>query len=88
MKNRIEELAYQSGIALGNNYAEGSRRDLLEKFAELIIEECAACCGSQADKKNIRKRFNLPVESNIKYEAPPLHSSIKSQYSREYNIPK
>jgi len=40
MKNRIEELAYQSGIALGNNYAEGSRRELLEKFAELIVREC------------------------------------------------
>ena len=40
MKNRIEELAYQSGIALGNNYAEGSRRDLLEKFAELIVKQC------------------------------------------------
>jgi len=59
-----------------------------EKFAELIIEECAVCCGSQADKKNIRKRFNLPVESNIKYEAPPVQGSITSQYTREYNIPK
>ena len=40
MNERIEELAYQSGIALGNNYAEGSRRDLLEKFAELIVKQC------------------------------------------------
>ncbi len=37
------------------------------RFAEAIVEECAKCCGSQADMRNIRKRFGLPVESNIKY---------------------
>jgi hypothetical protein len=57
-------------------------------FAELIIKECADCCGSQADKKNIRKRFGLPVESNIKYAGPELHNSITSQYDRPYNLPK
>jgi hypothetical protein len=57
-------------------------------FAELIIKECADCCGSQADKKNIRKRFGLPVESNVKYEGPEPHGSITSQYERPYNIPK
>ena len=60
----------------------------LNRFAELIVEECAACCGSQADKKNIRRRFGLPVESNVQYSAPPVHGSITSQYTREYNIPK
>ena len=91
MNEKIKQLAEQSFDITKDNrdrveYSADSYG--IEKFAELIIEECAACCGSQADKKNIRKRFNLPVESNIKYEAPPLHSSIKSQYSREYNIPK
>jgi len=57
-------------------------------FAELIIKECADCCGSQADKKNIRKRFGLPVESNIKYLGVDPSTSIESQYNREYNIPK
>lgn len=57
-------------------------------FAELIIKECTECCGSQADKKNIRKRFGLPVESNIKYPGVDPSNSIESQYNREYNIPK
>jgi hypothetical protein len=46
--NLIEELAKESGIALGNNFAEGSRRDLLTKFAELIIHECAEVAGCNA----------------------------------------
>jgi hypothetical protein len=37
----IEKFALESGIALGNNINEGSRRDLLNKFAELIVNECA-----------------------------------------------
>ena len=41
MNKRIKELALESGIALGNNLNEGSRSDLLQKFAELIIQECA-----------------------------------------------
>lgn len=57
-------------------------------FADLIIKECVECCGSQADKKNIRKRFGLPVESNVKYMGPELHNSITSQYDRPYNLPK
>jgi hypothetical protein len=58
-----------------------------KKFAELIVAECAACCGSQADKKNIRRRFGLPVESDVKYPGPNAHWSVTSQYTREYNIP-
>ena len=41
MNERIKELALESGIALGNNLNEGSRSALLQKFAELIIQECA-----------------------------------------------
>lgn len=41
MNELIEKLALESGIALGNNINEGSRRDLLNKFAELIVNECA-----------------------------------------------
>lgn len=58
-----------------------------EEFALLIIEECAACCGSQADMRNIRKRFDLPVESNIKYLGPESQGH-HSQYDRKYNIPE
>ena len=48
MNKRIEELVEESGIALGNNYAEGSRRDLLNKFAQLIVKECAEVAGCNA----------------------------------------
>ncbi len=90
MIERIRELWTQAG----GRYDSGNQHtwpeytiDDPEKFAELIIQECIACCGSQADMKNIRKRFGLPTESNVKYpgqEAQGHHS----QYGREYNIPK
>ena len=56
------------------------------KFAELIVQECVACCGSQADMKSIRKRFGLPIESDIKYSAPEAQGH-QSQYGREYDTP-
>jgi hypothetical protein len=59
----------------------------IAKFAELIVRECAACCGSQADMRNIRKRFGLSVESNVKYLGPEKSGSVNSQYEREYNLP-
>jgi hypothetical protein len=59
-----------------------------QNLAELIIKECSSVCGSQADKKNILKRFGLPVESNVKYSAPEQYGSVMSQYDREYNLPK
>lgn len=55
-------------------------------LAELVAEECAQMCMSQADRRNIRHAFGLPVESNIKYKAPEAHWSITSQYDREYNL--
>ncbi len=57
------------------------------RFAEAIVEECAKCCGSQADMRNIRKRFGLPVESNIKYPGvePIGHNT---QYTRKPNLPE
>ena len=90
MNERILELAEQ---IVGPSRLHGGEFALMgnnqvEKFAKLIIEECVACCGSQADKKNIRKRFGLPIESNVKYEGPDAHGSITSQYTREYNLPR
>jgi len=58
------------------------------KFAKLIAEECAQICGSQADKKNIRNAFDIPVESDIKYPSPEPHWSVESQYNRKPNLPK
>ena len=93
MNERIRQLAEQAGLRftqLMSNpmvpVVDGKEADL-EKFAELIVLECAACCGSQADMRNIRKRFGLPVESNIKYPSPESTGHY-SQYGREYNIPK
>jgi L-2-hydroxyglutarate oxidase LhgO len=90
VNERIRELAEQTGYiwhASGDPQIYEFTPEKLEKFAELIIEECAACCGSQADKKNIRQRFELPVESNVKYPAPERDGSVNSQYEREYNLP-
>jgi hypothetical protein len=93
VNERIKELAEQAGITtnLDTDYFEKDINKWVdyysEKFAELIINECAACCGSQADMRNIRKRFGLPVESNVKYPSPDAIGHY-SQYGREYNIPK
>ena len=88
MNDRIKELAEQVGSTHRQTLGVYQLyTDELEKFAELIVRECAACCGSQADMRNIRKRFGLPVESNIKYPSPESTGHY-SQYGREYNIPK
>jgi hypothetical protein len=81
MNERIRELAEQSETKeIGYYFFDR------EKFAELIIQECIDCCGSQADRKNIRKRFGLPVESNVMYPGPETIGH-HSQYERKYNIP-
>jgi hypothetical protein len=70
-----------------NVYHSDIWRGTARRFAEAVVEECARCCGSQADMRNIRKRFGLLVESNIKYPGPEAQGH-HSQYNREYNIPK
>ena len=98
MKSKLNELRLDAGIARIENQQwlcvldkeTGMMIDPLiglEKFAELIVRECAACCGSQADMRNIRKRFGLSVESNVKYLGPEKSGSVNSQYEREYNLP-
>lgn len=58
------------------------------RFGEMIVEECAKMCMSQADKKNLRERFGLPVESNVQYPATDPSNSVESQYNRELNTTK
>ena len=70
-----------------NLYHNDLWRGTSRRFAEYIVEECAQCCGSQADQRAIRKRFGLPVESNVQYPAPAAQGSVDSQYKRKYNIP-
>jgi hypothetical protein len=88
MTDRIQRLADQAkesvpkGILAPDLWIVEYNRIL----AELVAEECAQMCMSQADRRNIRHAFGLPVESNIKYKAPEAHWSITSQYDREYNL--
>ena len=97
MNEQIKQLAEQAGLIkildehaseYGNGMFENTPYPELAKFAELIVKECSSRCGSQADQRNILKSFGFEVESNIKYTAPERHWSIKSQYDREYNLPK
>jgi hypothetical protein len=90
MTKQIQDLAAQAkeSVPKGILSVEDWVTQYNVLFAELLIKECVECCGSQADRKTIRKRFGLPVESNVKYEGPEPHGSITSQYERQYNLPK
>jgi hypothetical protein len=85
VNEQIAELMRSKGL---HKHISEDCQHRMEMLAELIVQECAACCGSQADMRNIRKRFGLPVESNIKYLGPEKSGSVNSQYEREYNLPK
>ena len=93
MNERIRQLAEQAGAETWSRAPMRAVTGLaftdenLEKFAELIVDHCASMCGSQADRKNLRRAFGLPVESDVKYPGPDAHWSITSQYTRDYNIP-
>ena len=61
MNELIEKLALESGIALGNNINEGSRRDLLNKFAELIINECAGLFPLTFTDEQYQRRIDKTI---------------------------
>ena len=85
MNERIKELMKQAGTDCSGKWMGV---DHTEKLTEMIVRECADICGSQADRRNILKLFDLPVESNIKYPAVKPNNSVESQYERKYNLPK
>jgi hypothetical protein len=85
MNKRIRELAHEAGLPTYNPEGIPTK---LEKFAELIVQECISSVGSQADKAYLKKHFGLPVESEVIYPATEESWSVKSQYNREYNFPK
>jgi len=89
MTDKLEDLLYESGLTAQGCWDEFDdyAKQGIERLVKMIVLECAACCGSQADMRNIRKRFGLPVESNVKYPSPDAIGHY-SQYGREYNIPK
>ena len=82
MNERIRQLYYEC------QDESQSTEQCYQNFAELIVRECADRCGSQADQRNLLTSFGFEVQSNVKYPAPERHWSIKSQYDREYNLPK
>lgn len=84
MKERLKQIMLDHGL---HKHITEDCQHRMEMLAELIAEECAQICGSQADKKNIRKAFGLPVESNVQYPAPEADNSINSQYNRKINLP-
>jgi hypothetical protein len=89
MNERIQQFAEQArtSVPTGLDTAEWIA-EYNQIFARLIIAECISSVGSQADKAYLRKRFGLPVESDIVYPATEESWSVKSQYNREYNFPK
>lgn len=85
MNQRLKQIILDHGLHK-NITADCQHR--MEMLAELVAEECAQICGSQADKKNIRRAFGIKVESDIKYPSPESHWSIESQYNRQPNLPQ
>ncbi len=87
MNKTTQRLCNQAGIDI--NYLTDTKQIvLIEKLIGLVAEQCASLCGSQADKKIIRSAFDLPVEPDVKYPSPPIHGSVTSQYTRQYNLPR
>ena len=84
MNEELKSLMISHGI---HKYIDSNCQARIELLFDLIVKECVACCGSQADKKNILKRFGFEVPSNVQYKAPDPHGSITSQYERKYNLP-
>jgi hypothetical protein len=81
--DKFDHIAAQANF---NIYHNDLWRGTARRFAEYIVEECAQCCGSQADKRAIRKRFGLPVEDPVNYPAPDPSGSVESQYTRKHNL--
>ena len=85
MNERLKQIMLDHGL---HKHITADCQHRMEMLAELIAEECAKICGSQADKKNIRRAFGLKVESDVKYPSPGPHWSIESQYNRQPNLPQ
>lgn len=85
MKDPFERLAEQAHF---NIYFSNLWQGTARRFAEAIVEECASMCMSQADRRNLRHAFGLPVDSTVKYPSVEAHNSITSQYDRPYNLPR
>lgn len=88
MNKRLDDLMYASGLTAQGCWDEMDEyaKQAIERFAELIVQECISSVGSQADKAYLKKHFGLPVESDIVYPATDESWSVETQYKRKYNI--
>lgn len=88
--NTIENLLYRSGLTAQGCWDELDQyaQDAILRVITMAAEDCASMCMSQADRRNIRTAFGIPVESNVKYPSPEAKNSIESQYTTNINIPK
>lgn len=85
MNNKLKKLMEESG---SHKYISEECQNRIEFVVALVVEECAQLCMSQADRRNIRNAFGLPVESNVKYTCPEPTNSVESQYNRKFNLPE
>ena len=85
MNERLKKLMKDSG---SHQYISEECQHRIEFVTRLVVEECAQLCMSQADRRNIRRAFGLPVESDVKYPSPEADNSINSQYDRQINLPR
>lgn len=83
MNERLKKLMIEHGL---HKHVTEDCQHRMEMLTKLIAEECAQLCMSQADRKNIRTSFGIPVESNVKYPSPEADNSINSQYNRTLNL--
>ena len=92
MNERTRELARQAGfetehhkwIFANDNVGEGECHELLEKFAELIVRECAKICddiGRQA-RKDWKAKYD-PVDDGRCNGAWECEESIKEYFGVE-----
>ena len=56
MNERIKELAEKAGFIPDNALGMNS---VLEKFAQLIVEECLSCCEDERDLSAIKEHFGV-----------------------------
>ena len=69
MNERIKELGLQASALALEEYRIRQKTEFAgdviysdiydRKFTELIVRECVACCGSQADKNNLLRHFGI-----------------------------
>ena len=90
MNKSVDDVIYESGLIAQGCWDEldSYAKDSIIRAIQLTAKGCAEICMSQADRKNIRHKFGLPVESNVKYPGPEADNSINSQYNRQINLPK